>query len=157
METKIGIKNENRVAVAEILSKLLADEFVVYTKTRNAHWNVEGPDFHSMHLFFESQYQQLADLMDGVAERIRTIGHYAPATLKDFLKLTHLTEYSERKNDSQGFIKDLLADHDSIVEFIRGSINTIDDKYKDAGTSDYITSFIEIHEKMAWMLRSHLK
>lgn len=157
METKIGIKNENRLAVAEILSKLLADEFVVYTKTRNAHWNVEGPDFHSMHLFFESQYQQLADLMDGVAERIRTIGHYAPATLKEFLELTHLTEYSERTNDSQGFIKDLLADHDSIVEFIRGSINIIDDKYKDAGTSDYITGFIEIHEKMAWMLRAHLK
>lgn len=157
METKIGIKNENRLAVAEILSKLLADEFVVYTKTRNAHWNVEGPDFHSMHLFFESQYQQLADLMDGVAERIRTIGHYAPATLKEFLELTHLTEYSERTNDSKGFIKDLLADHDSIVEFIRGSINTIDDKYKDAGTSDYITGFIEIHEKMAWMLRAHLK
>ncbi|WP_312903171.1 Dps family protein, partial [Chryseobacterium taichungense] len=116
METKIGIKNENRLAVAEILSKLLADEFVVYTKTRNAHWNVEGPDFHSMHLFFESQYQQLADLMDGVAERIRTIGHYAPGTLKEFLELTHLTEYSERTNDSKDFIKDLLADHDSIVE-----------------------------------------
>ncbi|MDV3694597.1 DNA starvation/stationary phase protection protein [Elizabethkingia anophelis] len=157
METKIGIKNENRLAVAEILSKLLADEFVVYTKTRNAHWNVEGPDFHSMHLFFESQYQQLADLMDGVAERIRTIGHYAPGTLKEFLELTHLTEYSERTNDSKDFIKDLLADHDSIVEFIRGSINNIDDKYKDVGTSDYITGFIEIHEKMAWMLRAHLK
>ncbi|MFH6968855.1 Dps family protein [Flavobacterium johnsoniae] len=157
METKIGIKDENRLAVSEILSKLLADEFVLYTKTRNAHWNVEGPDFHSMHLFFESQYQQLADLMDGVAERIRTIGHYAPATLKEFLKLTHLTEYSERENSSQGFIRDLLADHDSIAEFIRGSIHAIDDKYKDAGTSDYVTGFIETHEKMAWMLRAHLK
>jgi len=157
MSTQIGINDDNRLAVAEILSKLLADEFVVYTKTRNAHWNVEGPDFHSMHLFFESQYQQLADLMDGVAERIRTVGHYAPATLKEFLELTHLTEYSDRKNDSAGFIKDLLADHDSIVEFIRGSIKTIDEKYKDAGTSDYITGFIEVHEKMAWMLRAHLK
>lgn len=78
MKTQIGIKSENRQAVAEILCKLLADEFVLYTKTRNAHWNVEGPDFHSMHIFFEGQYQQLADLMDGVAERIRTIGHYAP-------------------------------------------------------------------------------
>ena len=157
MNAQIGINNENRLAVAEILSKLLADEFVLYTKTRNAHWNVEGSDFHSMHLFFESQYQELADLMDGVAERIRTIGHYAPATLKEFLALTHLSEYSERKNDSLGFIKDLLADHDSIVEFIRSTINTIDAKYKDAGTSDYITGFIETHEKMAWMLRAHLK
>lgn len=157
MEATIGIKTENKLAVAEILSKLLADEFVLYTKTRNAHWNVEGPDFHSMHLFFETQYGQLADLMDGVAERIRTIGHYAPATLKEFLELTHLSEYSERKNDSLGFIKDLLADHETIIEFIRGSINTINDEYKDAGTSDYITGFIETHEKMAWMLRAHFK
>lgn len=157
MKTQIGITNENKLAVAEILSKLLADEFVLYTKTLNAHWNIEGPDFHAMHIFFESQYGQLADLMDGVAERIRTIGHYAPATLKEFLELTHLSEASDRKNNSQGFIKDLLSDHDSIIEFIRGSINAINDKYQDAGTGDYITGFIEKHEKMAWMLRAHLK
>lgn len=157
MKTEIGIKSENRQEVAVILSKLLADEFVLYTKTRNAHWNVEGPDFHSMHLFFEGQYQQLADLMDSVAERIRTIGHYAPATLKEFLELTHLTEENDRKNNSAGFIADLLADHDAIIDFIRGSIHEIDEKYKDAGTSDYITGFIETHEKMAWMLRAHLK
>lgn len=157
MKTQIGITNENKLAVAEILSKLLADEFVLYTKTLNAHWNIEGPDFHAMHIFFEGQYEQLSDLMDGVAERIRTIGHYAPATLKEFLELTHLSEASDRKNNSEGFIKDLLSDHDSIIEFIRGSINSINDKYQDAGTGDYITGFIETHEKMAWMLRAHLK
>ncbi|GEM66829.1 MULTISPECIES: Dps family protein [Sphingobacterium] len=157
MKTQIGIKSENRQAVAEILCKLLADEFVLYTKTRNAHWNVEGPDFHSMHIFFEGQYQQLADLMDGVAERIRTIGHYAPGTLKEFLELTHLSEVSNQKNDSAGFITELLADHDTIIDFIRGSIDAVQEKYNDAGTSDYITGFIETHEKMAWMLRAHLK
>ena len=157
MKTQIGITNENKLAVAEILSKLLADEFVLYTKTLNAHWNIEGPDFHAMHIFFEGQYEQLSDLMDGVAERIRTIGHYAPATLKEFLELTHLSEASDRKNNTEGFIKDLLSDHDSIIEFIRGSINSINDKYQDAGTGDYITGFIETHEKMAWMLRAHLK
>lgn len=157
METTIGIKNENKLAVAQILSKLLADEFVLYTKTRNAHWNVEGPDFHNMHLFFETQYQHLADLVDSVAERIRSIGHYAPATLKEYLELTHLSEYSERENSSQGFIRDLAEDHDSIIEFIRGNIRPVSDKYKDAGTSDYVTGLIETHEKMAWMLRAHLK
>ncbi|CDS97927.1 MULTISPECIES: Dps family protein [Sphingobacterium] len=157
MKTQIGIKSENRQAVAEILCKLLADEFVLYTKTRNAHWNVEGPDFHSMHIFFEGQYQQLADLMDGVAERIRTIGHYAPGTLKEFLELTHLSEVTNQKNDSAGFITELLADHDTIIDFIRGSIDAVQEKYNDAGTSDYITGFIETHEKMAWMLRAHLK
>lgn len=157
MKTQIGIKSENRQAIAEILCKLLADEFVLYTKTRNAHWNVEGPDFHSMHIFFEGQYQQLADLMDGVAERIRTIGHYAPGTLKEFLELTHLSEVTNQKNDSAGFITELLADHDTIIDFIRGSIDAVQEKYNDAGTSDYITGFIETHEKMAWMLRAHLK
>lgn len=156
MKTTIGITDENRQAVAEQLCKLLADEFVLYTKTRNAHWNVEGTDFHSMHVFFESQYNDLDEKMDSVAERIRTLGHYAPATLKSFLQLTHLSELIERKNDSLGFIKELLANHQTIIEFIRGNINTFANKYGDAGTSDYITGLMEDHEKMAWMLRAHL-
>jgi starvation-inducible DNA-binding protein len=156
MSTIIGITEQNRKAVAFELSKLLADEFTLYTKTRNAHWNVEGTDFHSMHLFFESQYNQLDDIMDGVAERIRTLGHYAPATLKSLLQLTHLTEKTHDKNDSLSFIKELLEDHNSIIEFIRGNIEPFASKYRDYGTSDYITGLMEDHEKMAWMLRSHL-
>ncbi|MEO8414561.1 MAG: DNA starvation/stationary phase protection protein [Ginsengibacter sp.] len=156
MKTNIGITPKNTHAVSEELSKLLADEFLLYTKTRNAHWNVEGPDFHAMHLFFESQYEQLDEIMDSVAERIRTIGHYAPATLKSFLELTHLSEYIEIKNNSLDFIKELLSDHESIIEFIRGNISPFADTYKDAGTSDYITGLMETHEKMAWMLRAHL-
>jgi len=152
----IGINEESRKAVSDQLAKLLADEFVLYTKTRNAHWNVEGTDFHSMHLFFESQYEQLDDFMDSVAERIRTIGHYAPATLKSFLDLTHLTEKTQDKNDSLSFIKELLEDHESIIEFIRGNIDPFASKYHDYGTSDYITGLMEDHEKMAWMLRAHL-
>ena len=157
MKNIIGINEESRKAVSDQLVKLLADEFVLYTKTRNAHWNVEGPDFHSMHLFFESQYEQLDEAMDSVAERIRTIGHYAPATLKSFLELTHLTEKTRDKNDSLSFIKELLEDHESIIEFIRGNIDPFASKYHDYGTSDYITGLMEDHEKMAWMLRSHLR
>ena len=111
METNIGIKKDNLKAVCEILSKTLADEFLLYTKTRNAHWNIEGTDFHAMHKFFESQYEQLDETMDDVAERIRSLGHYAPATLASFLALTHLSENSRSKNDSQGFIQELLGDH----------------------------------------------
>lgn len=157
MKANIGITDKNTAAVAGQLSKLLADEFLLYTKTRNAHWNVEGKDFHAMHLFFESQYNQLDDIMDGVAERIRTLGHYAPATLRQFLDLTHLTEQSERENSSLDFISELLEDHESIIEFIRGNITPFADEYHDAGTSDYVTGLMEEHEKMAWMLRSHLK
>lgn len=157
MDAKIGITTENRQAVSEQLAKLLADEYVLYTKTRNVHWNVEGADFLAKHKFFEDQYNQLDEFIDSVAERIRKIGHYAPATLKNFLALTHLTEYSERYNDSLGYIKDLLADHETIIEYIRGNINPIANDYGDAGTSDFITGLMETHEEMAWFLRAHLK
>jgi len=157
MKASIGIKPENLQAVAKELSKLLADEFVLYTKTRNAHWNVEGADFHSMHIFFEQQYEQLDEIMDSVAERIRQLGHYSPATLKGFLNLTHLTEQLGERNDSLGFIKELLTDHENIIIFLRENINRFAGEYGDAGTSDYITGLMEDHEKMAWFLRAHLK
>ena len=157
MESKIGIKKQHLEAVTEILSKALADEFLLYTKTRTAHRNIEGPDFHSMHKFFEDQYNQLDETMDDVAERIRSLGHYAPATLAAFLSLTHLSEKSRGKNDSQGFIKELLADHEGIIITLRENINKIGNDYHDMGTSDFITGLMEIHEKMAWMLRAHLK
>lgn len=157
MKPNIGITPENRLAVADQLSKLLADEFVLYTKTRNAHWNIEGTDFHSMHIFFEGQYQQLDELTDSVAERIRKIGHYAPATLTQLLQLTHLTEKSNSDNDSLGFIKELLEDHEIIIDFLRGNITPFAEVYKDLGTSDYITGLLEQHEQMAWMLRSHFR
>lgn len=157
MQTMIGISAENREVVAHQLAKLLADEFVLYTKTLNAHWNLEGMDFHSVHLYFEDLYKQSADIVDDVAERIRQLGHYAPATLKNFLQLTHLTEQDESGNDSRSQIKKLLGDHDSIIEFLRGNINEFADAHKDAGTSDYITGLMEKHEKIAWMLRAHLQ
>src|ERR1700748_1736272 len=119
MNASIGITPANLQAVASEMSKLLAEEFVFYTKTRNAHWNVEGPDFHTKHVFFEEQYEQLDDIMDSVAERIRQLGHYAPATLKAFLGLTHLTEQLGERNDGPGFIKELLIDHENIIIFLR--------------------------------------
>lgn len=157
METSIGIKQENLSAVASTLSKILADEFLLYTKTRNAHWNVEGPDFHDKHKFFEGQYEQLDEIVDAVAERIRSLGHYAPATLKDFLKLTQFTEQLRQKNDSAGFIKELLTDHEGLIMLLRENINRFANDLQDLGTSDFITGLMETHEKMAWMLRSHLR
>ncbi|HTI94421.1 MAG TPA: DNA starvation/stationary phase protection protein [Puia sp.] len=157
MKASIGISPAHLQSVATELCKLLADEFLLYTKTRNAHWNVEGTDFHSMHVFFEQQYEQLDEIMDGVAERIRQLGHYAPATLKSFLNLTHLTEQLGERNDSLGFIKELLMDHENIIIFLRENINRFANEYGDAGTSDYITGLMEDHEKMAWFLRAHIK
>jgi len=157
MKTNIGITEKNLQSVAGELSKILADEYVLYTKTRNAHWNVEGPDFHTKHLFFESQYGQLDDIIDNVAERIRSLGHYAPATLQLMLELTHLSEQKRSKNDSAGFIAELLADHEAIIIHLRENINRFANEWGDLGTSDFITGLMETHEKMAWFLRSHLK
>lgn len=157
MKTSIGIKNENLAKVAEVLVSTLADEFVLYTKTKKAHWNVEGPDFYNKHLFFEAQYGQLDDIIDDLAERIRTLGHYAPATLREYLALTHLSEHHLESNDSLTYIRALLSDHESIIIHLRENIENFAVEFRDSGTSDYITGLLETHEKMAWMLRSHLK
>jgi starvation-inducible DNA-binding protein len=157
METKIGIKPADLTKEAHILSKILADEFLLYTKTLNAHWNVEGPDFHDKHIFFESQYKQLSEIADEIAERIRVLGHYAPATLKQFLELTQFSEEVHEKNNSEGFIKELLECNESLIIELRENINRFADDFNDAGTSDFITGLMEKHETMAWMLRAHLK
>jgi starvation-inducible DNA-binding protein len=157
METRIGISPENLGKVAHELAKILSDEFVLYTKTKNAHWNIEGADFHSKHVFFESQFDQLDEIVDSVAERIRSLGHYAPATLKSFLELTHFSETLHERDDSAGFIHELLADHESLIIHLREKINYFAADLKDVGTSDFLTGLLESHEKMAWMLRAHLK
>ncbi|MEP7195936.1 MAG: DNA starvation/stationary phase protection protein [Saprospiraceae bacterium] len=157
MKTEIGITSTNTQAVVNELMKLLADEYVLYTKTRNAHWNIEGPDFYSVHKYFETQFGEIDELIDSVAERIRSLGHYAPATLASFLQLTHLTEKIRDKNDSHGFIKELMTDHESIIIHLRENITPFIENYHDSGTSDFITGLMEQHEKMAWFLRSHLK
>lgn len=156
MEAKIGISPEHLAEVAHSLSRILADEYVLYTKTRKAHWNVEGADFYNKHKFFEEQYDQLDEIIDEVAERIRKLGHYAPATLKQFLALTHLTEDDRGANDAQSYMKNLLADHESILIQLRENINNYAGPLKDLGSSDYITGLMETHETMAWMLRAHL-
>ena len=88
---------------------------------------------------------------------MRSLGHYAPATLKEFLSLTHLTEREQNDNSAKGYIKELLQDHEIIALKLRENINPFADKYKDLGTSDFITGLLEEHEKTAWFLRSHLK
>ncbi|MEO6831961.1 MAG: DNA starvation/stationary phase protection protein, partial [Chitinophagaceae bacterium] len=111
----IGISETNRQAIAVQLSKILADEFLLYSKTLNAHWNIEGPDFHSVHVYLETLYGQQQEIVDTVAERIRALGHYVPAQLSKYLELTHLSEDSPEKNDSQTLFADLLDDHESII------------------------------------------
>ncbi|PSK90050.1 Dps family protein [Taibaiella chishuiensis] len=156
-EANIGISEANKQAVADELNKLLSDEFLLYTKTRKFHWNVEGAQFHDLHLFFEKQYTQLADIMDSVAERIRKIGHYALGSMSQFLKETSLLEHSDNETPASSMLAQLLDDHETIIRRLRSDIDKFQDKYKDAGSADFITGLIEAHETMAWMLRATAK
>ena len=133
MEINIGIIERNRKQVADELSKILADEFVLFTKTKNAHWNVEGIDFYDKHKFLEEQANQLDGFTDSVAERIRTLGHYAPASLKSYLELTQLAEPKQSKYDSQSFIKELLSDNETVINSLRKNINIFANDYEDLG------------------------
>lgn len=153
----IGISEDNRQAVANILNHLLADEFVLYTKTRKFHWNVKGIHFHDLHLFFESQYKELAEIMDEVAERVRKLGHYSLGTLQQFLDETNLLEHTDDGSSAEVMIEALLEDHETIIRELRKAIDPIQEKHKDAGTADFLTGLMEQHESMAWMLRSMLQ
>src|ERR1700728_753398 len=118
MNTNIGISDANTKAVALELNKLLANEVVLYTKTRNYHWNIEGPSFMEIHKFLEGQYGELEEMIDNVAERIRSIGHYAEGRLVDFLKLTSLLEPDNTTNQKVQ-LKNLLDDHETIIRELR--------------------------------------
>jgi len=154
MKANIGIPENNLQAIALELNKVLADEFILYAKTRNYHWNVEGSNFMEMHKFYEGQFEQLDEIIDNVAERIRQLGHYTEARLKDCLELSHLEEqeYTNKQNEQ---LKNLLEDHESIIMNLRKLINLFTDKHKDAGSADFVTGLMEQHEKMAWFIRSY--
>ena len=157
MTPQLGITPEHLSRITQLLNRVLADEFVLYVKTRRAHWNVEGAGFYSMHQFFEAQYGQLDEILDQVAERIRALGHYAPATMKDFLSLTHLSERLHPGNEGADFVRELLTDHESVIIRLREYITPLAGELRDTGTGDFLTGLMETHEKMAWMLRAHLK
>lgn len=154
-QPEIGLQERDMANVSEFLNKLLADYTVLYTKIRHAHWNVEGPDFHAQHLFFETLYNQLAVNIDDVAERVRMLGHYAVGSLAKYLQLTHLSEIQHSGTDSRGLIKELTSDFETVIMVTRSGIE-LAESAGDTGTEDFLTGLMEEHEKTAWMLRSHL-
>ena len=153
---KIGISEQDRDAVIDILSKALADEYVLYTKTRNYHWNVVGPHFNDLHKFFEAQYDQTAEDIDEIAERVRALGGKAVSTLTEFMKHTRLSEHPAEYPDSKTMIVNLVADHETIIQNLREDIKSCN-QHNDVGTEDFLTGMLEKHEKTAWMLRSTLE
>lgn len=156
MKINIGITDENRQKIADILSKILADEFVLLSRLLNAHWNVEGHDFHSVHEYLDGLYHDQLEVVDTVAEKIRQVGHYVPASLEKYQELTSLTEITREDNNSQAYFKELTGIYDSIIINLREQIVPLSEKFKAEGISDYVTGLMEDHEKTAWMLRSHI-
>ena len=154
----IGIRDGDRQSVIAILNTVLADEYVLYTKTRNYHWNVTGPQFNDLHKFFEAQYEALADVVDEVAERARSLGGRAAGSLEEFRKLARLGEDVIGKVPAaRDMLATLLADHEALARTLRADVDTVTDKHKDTGTADFLTGLLEQHEKAAWMLRSFLE
>jgi starvation-inducible DNA-binding protein len=153
MQANIGLTDDLRQSVITILNALLADEYVLYTKTRNYHWNVVGPQFNDLHKFFEEQYNALNGIVDEVAERVRTLAGDALGTLADFLERTRLQEHPGNYPAAHSMLANLLADHEAVARQIRGDVNLC---VEDAGTNDFLTGLLEQHEKMAWMLRAFL-
>lgn len=149
----IGIDEKARVAVAQRLNTLLADEFVLYTKTLKCHWNVEGKHFGAMHAFFKEQYESLFTICDDVAERARALDVMSFGTLREFSQHARLQEQPGINPDDLGMCAWLLADHEAIIRTLRGDIKAASQD-GDEGTANFLTDLMEKHEKMAWMLRA---
>ncbi|MEA5583227.1 Dps family protein [Nodularia harveyana UHCC-0300] len=151
----IGIDDANRAKIAEGLSRLLADTYTLYLKTHNFHWNVTGPMFQTLHLMFETQYTELALAVDLIAERIRALGHPAPGTYSEYVKLSSIPE-TPGVPKAKEMISLLVEGQEAVVRTAR-SIFPILEEVNDEPTADLLTQRMQVHEKTAWMLRSLLE
>ncbi len=150
-----GISPKDRATIAKGLSRLLADTYVLYLKTHNFHWNVEGPMFQTLHQMFMAQYTEAWNAIDLIAERIRSLGHYAPGTYKEYLGLSTIKE-TPGVPKAQQMIRLLIEGQEAVVKTARQVI-PLADNANDEPTLDLLTQRMQVHEKNAWMLRSLLK
>jgi starvation-inducible DNA-binding protein len=151
----IGIDTADREAIAEGLSRLLADSYTLYLKTHNYHWNVVGPMFNTLHLMFEAQYNELALAVDLIAERIRALGVRAPGSYREFAALSSITE-DEDQPDAEEMIRRLVIGQETVARTAR-SVFPVVERASDEPTADLLTQRLQVHEKTAWMLRSLLE
>lgn len=155
MEIGTGLSTTDRKNIASDLSRLLADSYTLYLKSHNYHWNVTGPMFQTLHLMFEQHYNELALAVDEIAERMRALGHTAPATYAEFGRLTSIAEEASPP-EAMEMIRNLVEGHEAVIATARATIATAEAAI-DAATVDLATRRIDVHEKTAWMLRSLLE
>lgn len=151
----IGIEDTDRAEIANGLSLLLADSFTLYLKTHNFHWNVTGPMFQTLHVLFQQQYTELWNALDLIAERIRSLGHYAPGSFKHFGELASIEEETGVPS-AHDMMRQLIEGQEAVARTAR-EVFKIADAANDQPTADLLTQRMEIHEKNAWMLRALLE
>jgi starvation-inducible DNA-binding protein len=155
VEINIGIDASQREKIGTGLGRVLADTYTLYLKTHNFHWNVTGPMFQTLHLMFETQYNELALAVDAVAERIRALGLPAPGTYKQFVALSSIKE-DDGIPKATDMIKRLVEGHEAVARTAR-EVFPLSEEANDQPTCDLLTQRLQIHEKTAWMLRSLLE
>ena len=149
----IGLDEQSRIAVAEALNATLADTYALYIKTHAYHWNVTGPQFHTLHVMFEEQYREMWAALDEIAERVRALGVFALSNGASFGELSVIENSEEHPPASKEMIANLLAGHEALIRRAREGLNTAG-KADDVASEDLLTTRIQIHEKTAWMLRA---
>lgn len=154
MKVHLGMPEKKIAKSVEVLSHYLADVYYLYLKTHNFHWNVTGMHFYGLHKMFEEQYTGLFASVDNVAERIRALGAFVPATFEELKKLTCLKETKKIPGDKE-MVKILTEDHEALIQRLRKSISAVL-AFDDADTADFLTDRMKEHDKTAWMLRAHL-
>lgn len=156
MKPNIGISDHNLKLSAELLARILSDEMILYVKTRKFHWNVMGESFMELHKLFETQYKQLEESIDEIAERIGKLGEKTIGTMEEFLKHTSLHESPGKYLSSKEMLTELLKDYENVIINLRKYINAASEQYKDVGTADFLTGLLAQHETTAWILRRYL-
>ena len=153
----IGLTDEQREGVIDLLNHDLADTHILIIKTKKHHWDVVGPEFRSLHLLWDEQYATLSENEDLIAERIRQLGGYPAGTAETFIKYSSLKEHPGDVPDAYEMVARLQADHEQVIRNLRQHIDQADERYSDQGTADFMTDLIRGHELMAWMLRSFIE
>jgi len=152
----IGISEKDRAAIAQGLSRLLADTYTLYLTTHNFHWNVTGPMFNTLHTMFMAQYTELWNAVDPIAERIRSLGHPAPGSYAQFGKLASVADAPQKPPKALEMVRILVEGHEAVARTAR-DLFPLADKASDEPTADLLTQRLTVHEQTAWMLRSLLE
>jgi starvation-inducible DNA-binding protein len=153
----IGLTDEQRQGVIELLNQDLSDSYLLVVKTKKFHWDVVGPQFRSLHEIWEEQYEQITENIDAIAERVRALGGYPIGTMEGFLKVGTIKEQAGNIPAATEMVALLVDNHEQIIRNLREHIDRCAEEFHDQGTADFLTGLMEGHEEAAWMLRSFIE